>query len=804
MEKYPHLSAYNDWQNKSQLSISNQPTKTAFKASTPSLNSNLAAPLRSAVSAGDNIMDTRPRRTEYLEMSEGSHIIPQLPRTPKLKDEFDFGQKEAGFFCEPLDHLEEENSPIEVVRATVSTKDNRMLPTLTFRFWVLSFFFISLGSSLNGFYYFKNLSGYYFGISFVQLASYTMGKALASWLPTREFYLFGFRFSLNPGPFSLKEHALIGIAGGIAADYPSSLDALMTMQVYYGANYGYHFAAIFVISSQLLGYGMVGFFWRYLVEPAHMIWPDTLVATAFYNTLHEHKSNFTRNLSRTTLFMLVFGFTFVYQLLPLYVMPILSSMALLCWIKPGNGILQVFGSGYSGLGLLDISLDWNAISATLNPLYIPFWSQCNFFFGFCTALWVICTSFYLTNTMSAQSYPILSSNIYNSTHHRFDPKSIMTSNGEVNEPLLQASMPMYISPFFSMVYGVSFMGLSAIVAHFFVYFLPDVLVQWRGNWKPDIHTKLMKRYKETPFMWFIILFTFSLALSTVLCTVWQGVGLPWYGLLLCVAFSILMTLPVGLVQGISGFQMGLNVLTEQICGYIFPGRPVTNMVFKTYGYNSMYQCLSYIRYGKLSHYLKIPPRVLFIVQIYASVVSAIITWITTQCILERNHSDIMASLDDPSSPWTLQSITMYYSVSVIWGAIGPTRFFGSGTPYSGLLWFYLVGIALPPLLYLLQRWQPRMEFLKFINIPIICIGVTTVPETYTNFVTVAFVIGFVFQFWLYRWKHDWWKKYNYVLAAAVDSGTQICGMAIFLFLTSPNLVFPQWWGNNNDDPEQCG
>src|SRR4051812_42298369 len=35
----------------------------------------------------------------------------------------------------------QENSPIEAVRATVSKNDDRSLPCLTFRFWILSFLF---------------------------------------------------------------------------------------------------------------------------------------------------------------------------------------------------------------------------------------------------------------------------------------------------------------------------------------------------------------------------------------------------------------------------------------------------------------------------------------------------------------------------------------------------------------------------------------------------------------------------------------------------------------------------------------
>lgn len=93
---------------------------------------------------------------------------------------------------------------------------------------------------------------------------------------------------------------------------------------------------------------------------------------------------------------------------------------------------------------------------------------------------------------------------------------------------------------------------------------------------------------------------------------------------------------------------------------------------------SMYQCLSYIKYGKLSHYLKIPPRDLFVAQIYACVVSSLLTWFTAQIILTSNRDNILASLNNPStSAWTLQGVTLYYTASVIWGVIGPAKFFVS-------------------------------------------------------------------------------------------------------------------------------
>ena len=56
--------------------------------------------------------------------------------------------------------------------------------------------------------------------TFANLLSYPMGILLARVLPAREFNMCGLRWSLNPGPFSIKEHVLISIiasaGGGLA------------------------------------------------------------------------------------------------------------------------------------------------------------------------------------------------------------------------------------------------------------------------------------------------------------------------------------------------------------------------------------------------------------------------------------------------------------------------------------------------------------------------------------------------------------------------------------------------------------
>lgn len=60
-------------------------------------------------------------------------------------------------------------------------------------------------------YYFKPNS-LQFGAYAVQILSWGTGYAMAKYLPTRQFNIFRWTFSLNPGPFNQKEHALLVVA----------------------------------------------------------------------------------------------------------------------------------------------------------------------------------------------------------------------------------------------------------------------------------------------------------------------------------------------------------------------------------------------------------------------------------------------------------------------------------------------------------------------------------------------------------------------------------------------------------------
>ena len=115
----------------------------------------------------------------------------------------------------------------------------------------------------------------------------------------------------------------------------------------------------------------------------------------------------------------------------------------------------------------------------------------------------------------------------------------------------------------------------------------------------DVHARLYKRYREVPDWWYLVLFTLMMVCSIVVCEAWDT-RLPWWGFLVTQSIPFIFTLPIGMVAavtnvGIGNFMkrisltVGLNVITEFIAGYMFPGRPLANMMIKTYGYMTLSQ-----------------------------------------------------------------------------------------------------------------------------------------------------------------------------------------------------------------------
>ncbi|CAG8704121.1 2547_t:CDS:10, partial [Acaulospora morrowiae] len=689
---------------------------------------------------------------------------------------------------------EDENSPIPIVSAAVSVKDDPSLPCITFRFWVLSTLFTSLGAAVSEFYYFRSNGGGY-SIFFVLLVSYVLGIWMAQVLPKDEIRFYKWKFSMNPGPFNVKEHVLISVAAGAGGFSAYGTDIIAIQELFYDQHAGFLIGMSLLMSTQMIGYGLAGFLRKYLVRPANMLWPSNLVFSSLFSTLHGSISDTSDKLK---FFTVAFISMFIWQFFPQFIFPWLTSISLLCLVKPFNKDAILLGSGYRGLGILNFSLDWNAIGQP-GPLYTPWWAQINWYVGIIIGSWIIAPILYYNNFWMAKSFPFLATYSLNKNGERYNQTAIIDSEtGMLNETAYREYGPVYLSVTFAVGYFYSFISFTAAISHVVLFYGEEIWGRFKASRSEeveDIHCKMMKNYEEIPNSWYACIFVTMLVISMVLCYI-SGSHLPWWGLLIAVGLAMIMVLPIGVIQAVSNNQVGLNVITEMICGYIFPGRPIANVYFKCYGYMAMHQCLSFVCDLKLGHYMKIPPKAMFTAQLWGTIVGAFINYWILQLIILTKRPFLDGTVKDPTGQWTGYRSQVFNTASIVWGLIGPGRTFGSESLYNPLLWGFLIGFIAPIPCYLLHKRYPKACF-NLITVPLICNGLGLLPGTYTNFIITGFIASFLSQFWAYHYYPEWWKKYNYVLSAAFDSASQIVTMVIFFFFSVLfNTSFPEWWGND--------
>lgn len=66
--------------------------------------------------------------------------------------------------------------------------------------------------------------------------------------------------------------------------------------------------------------------------------------------------------------------------------------------------------------------------------------------------------------------------------------------------------------------------------------------------KEDIHTRLMKKYKDIPSWWFYVMLGVTLLVSLMLCIFLNDqVQMPWWGLVFATALAFIFTLPISVI-----------------------------------------------------------------------------------------------------------------------------------------------------------------------------------------------------------------------------------------------------------------
>lgn len=316
------------------------------------------------------------------------------------------------------------------------------------------------------------------------------------------------------------------------------------------------------------------------------------------------------------------------------------------------------------------------------------------------------------------------SNSYDNTGAAYNVTKILNSDYTFDEAAYKEYSPLFLSSTFALCYGLSFATITSLIIHTGLFHSQEIWQRFKAAQSEDmdIHGKLMQKYKESPEWWYGVVFIimFAISLGTVLG---YPTHLSWWAFIVSLIISLVFSVPIGIIQATTNIQIGLNVITEFIVGYIQPGKPIAMMLFKTYGYITMTQALAFVQDLKLGHYMKVPPRVVFSGQIVATVWSSIVQI----CVLEWAFGAIpnMCHKDQPNH-YTCPNGRVFFNASVIWGVIGPARIFNPGQLYGPMLWFFLAGAVLPIAIYFGARMFPKSN-IRYLNAPLIFGGTGNLP-----------------------------------------------------------------------------
>ena len=109
---------------------------------------------------------------------------------------------------------------------------------------------------------------------------------------------------------------------------------------------------------------------------------------------------------------------------------------------------------------------------------------------------------------------------------------------------------------------------------------------------------------------------------------------------------------------------------------------------------------------------------------------------------------------------------------------------------------------MPVLPWLANKIYPS-RYWAYINIPILAHASGNPGLNQSKYILIGLIVGGIlisflvswfFQYYVFNKHREWWKKYNYTLAIALDIGF---GLSVFCItiLKQCGIKFPNWSGN---------
>ncbi|KAH9913437.1 OPT oligopeptide transporter [Fomitopsis serialis] len=685
----------------------------------------------------------------------------------------------------------------------VSLDDDPTLPILTFRTWFLGLGLACFAAVLGELFYFRPQTVQVSGL-FLQVLAFILGRGLEAVLPgpnhavdkmrtpDNRFWRF-----INPGGFNIKEHVAISIMSTTASDQAIAISVFAAQDLYYNVSVGPAIGIFTLIASQLIGYGLTGLARDYLVYPTWAVYPFLMPQVQLFDAMHRGQGAFLQK-KRRVFFWSVLIAIFVWEWFPEYIAPTLTGISIFCLAdRKSPWVTRIFGgaAGNEGLGLFALSLDWNYIGSggsAIGSLFTPLATQLSIYSGVVVCIIAFCAC-YARNVWHAQNFPFLSQLLFYQNGTEYDQLSILNADFTLNNTLLEEQgLPYYAAS--QTLYQLSRTAyIGTAVTHFFIWHFKDVwevVRNVRTHECQDVHYQKMKVYKEAPS-----------GVGLGLCYAADS-GLPWWGFIVALIFSAAFVPILGTLYATVGYQPSLQFLIQMVGGAMIPGKPVANMFFTLYGYQTYQLTLNMLRDLKLGQYTKLPPRVTFLMQTIGGIVGGILNYVIMKSVIAGNR-EILLDVQG-TNVWSGQQVQSYNSAAITWGALAKPLY-APGARYGFIPWMLIAGLALPIPFYIAHRLWPKAGF-NFVFTPVVIAELGYLSVGINSSWMTSLAVAVFSQWYLRKYRPRWFRKYNFLLSAALDGGTQIM-VFVYSFAvggaSGKAVPFPNWGLNPTGNPDYC-
>ncbi|KAJ7824588.1 OPT oligopeptide transporter [Mycena olivaceomarginata] len=553
--------------------------------------------------------------------------------SPALLDEKPVSESSSSSAIE-WDSPEYANIP-QLVRDVVGFEDDPGMPTLTFRpscslrnratSIVHASHRVGFQVEADRFLSFRTTSAS-FSVFFIVLVSWPLGKMMEQVLPNYQIPLGRFSFSLNPGPFSAKEHVLIGIAGnaGSKGNWASNYNLDMNHAV----------AFFFGWAASIVGFAFTALVRQVLIYDPAFIFPVSLQQVTLYRTIH--KGTDTQAKRQMQGFWGICVAVFVWQ----YIFSMTAALAPVCWFGGHNKhcvptplkAASFVGSGMGGMGVLNITLDVSNLTSAI--ITRPFFVQVVLFVGSVITMWILVPIAYFGNKWGSPTFSVMSNGLFTKNGSAYPFNTLLTPDGQLNQTRYDEVGLAYAGAQY-----LWFIAYAAFISSFVWMALfagPQILAVVKSMFTGQ-------RVHRDRLSWWISIFI--TAVVVLLAIVLKGhVYMPLFTLFVALAMGAVTTLPMSIVYAISGYQVDVGYFNELVYGYMLlsPGasrHPLGQLAYRIISGNVWYDARDLIEDQKIGH-----------------------------CFVRGIKTD-------PNGQWTGQDLKTYNTAGIQYALVGPQNLF---------------------------------------------------------------------------------------------------------------------------------